>query len=346
MPISLTLEQAHTLATESLEECGCDENNARAVADAMIAAERDLCKSHGLFRLPGYLASLKSGKVDGKAEPTIEQIAPAVLRADGHNGYAPLTLEFAREPLAKCAREQGIAALSIVRSHHFAALWLEASALAEKGLCAFAFTAYKPSMAPAGGSKPFFGTNPMAFAWPRKNKSPMVFDQASSATARGDIMIAAREGRQVEAGFGIDSDGKPTTDPNEILKGAQLPFGGYKGSAIALMIELLVGPLIGERTSPDAGEMDIEDGGPPQGGELIIAIDPGRFGNADGYAEHTEKLFSQLLAQEGTRLPADRRYANRKITARDGIDISDSLYNKILKDTGLPRRYGSGNNSL
>ncbi|MEM7294012.1 MAG: Ldh family oxidoreductase [Pseudomonadota bacterium] len=332
----MSLQQAHDLATESLKLYGCDDDNARAVADTMIAAERDICLSHGLFRLPGYLASLKSGKVDGKASTTIEKIAPGVLRADGHNGFAPLSLEVSREPLAECARENGIAALALVRSHHFAALWLEVAALAEMGLCAFAFTAYKPVMAPAGGNQPFYGTNPMAFAWPRKDKPPMVFDQAASASARGEIMIAAREGREVELGVGIDSNGNPTTDPNEVLQGAQLPFGGYKGAAIALMIELLIGPLIGERTSPDAGELDVEDGGPPQGGEFMMAIDPNRFGNAEGWEAHTEKLFGQLLAQEGTRLPADRRYQNREITAKSGIEVDDSLYAKILKDTGLP----------
>ncbi|MEM7207791.1 MAG: Ldh family oxidoreductase [Pseudomonadota bacterium] len=341
MTIKMTLDQAHDLAVRALQSCSCDEENAHAVADTMIAAERDICKSHGLFRLPGYLASLKSGKVNGSARPTIERIAPAVVRADGHNGFAPLTLEQARGPLTECARDNGIAALSIVRSHHFAALWIEVCALAEMGLCAFAFTAYKPSMAPAGGNKPFFGTNPMAFAWPRKDKPPMAFDQAASATARGDIMIAAREGREVEPGFGIDADGNPTTDPNEILKGAQLPFGGYKGSAIALMIELLIGPLIGERTSPESGRLDVEDGGPPQGGELMLAIDPTRFGNADGWEAQTEALFGELLEQEGVRLPADRRYQNREITARDGIEIVDSLYEKILKDTGLPREFGN-----
>ena len=336
MPVKFSLQEAHDLASEALRLYGCDADNARCVADTMMAAERDLCQSHGLFRLPGYLASLKSGKVNGAAQTTVEQLAPSVLRADGANGFAPLTLEVSRDPLVNCAQQQGIAALSIIRSHHFAALWIEVTALAEMGLCAFAFTAFKPSMAPAGGTKPFYGTNPMAFAWPRKNKPPMVFDQAASATARGEIMIAAREGREVEEGLGIDSDGNPTTDPKAILDGAQLPFGGHKGAAIALMIELLVGPLLGERTSPEAGELDLVDGGPPQGGELIIAIDPARFGNKDGYDEQTEKLFNSLLAQEGTRLPADRRYQNREVTARDGIEISDSLHRKILKDMASP----------
>lgn len=328
--VNLSVDQCHQLAFAALSANGCDEANANALAAVMSAAERDLCHSHGLFRLPGYIASLKSGKVNGSARPTVSRLAPGVVQVQGDLGFAPLAQEVGREPLAEAARANGIAALSIVRTHHFQALWYETAAVAELGLCAMAFTAYMPAVAPAGGSRPFFGTNPMAFAWPRPEGPPMVFDQASSAMARGEIMIAARDGHTLPEGAGVDADGNPTTDPRAILGGAQLAFGGYKGAAIALMIELLVGPLIGECTSPEAARADNKDGGPPTGGELMIAIDPSRFGDPEGYLTHGEQLFAELLAQEGTRLPADRRYANRAVTAAKGVDIPQSLFDNIL----------------
>jgi len=111
--------------------------------------------------------------------------------------------------------------------------------------CGFCPNAY---VAPAGGTKPVYGTNPMAFAWPRAGKPPMVFDQASSASARGEIQLHLRDGKPLPEGWAIDAEGKPTTDPQAALGGAQLTFGGYKGAAIALMVELLAGALIGERT--------------------------------------------------------------------------------------------------
>lgn len=333
--VRISLEDGHDLAMKCLTAAGCDDANARAVADTVIAAERDGCHSHGLFRLPGYLASLKSGKVNGAAKPSVQQLAGGVVQVDGDMGYAPLALAVGREPLAAAARENGIAALSIVRTHHFAALWIETSALAEMGLAAFAFTAYMPAVAPAGGAKPFFGTNPMSFAWPRPGKPPMVFDQAAAAMARGEIMIAARDGHVLPPGAGVDAAGQPTTDPNAILNGgAQLAFGGYKGAAIALMIELLVGPLIGEAASPAAGRRDNKDGGPPTSGELLIAIDPARFGGKGDYAAQAEELFAELLAQEGTRLPGDRRYANRERTPQEGFEIPKDLYDKITAAAG------------
>ena len=327
--ISLTLDQVHRLAFDALVSNGCNDENATAVADTITAAERDKCHSHGLFRLPGYVAALKSGKVNGNARPTVEKLAPAVLRTDGDDGYAPLALKVARDPLVACASENGIATMSMIKIHHFAALWVEIESLTEKGLCALAFTAYMPAVAPAGGTKAFYGTNPIAFGWPRPGKPPMVFDQATSTQAMGQVMIAAREGRELPPGVGIDSEGNPTTDPNEVIKGCLLPFGGHKGAAISLMIELLVGPLIGERCSFEAAAADNRDGGPPRGGELLIAIDPKRFGNTEDPFAHADRLFSALLEQEGTRLPASRRVKGRANSVKNGISIPQELYDKI-----------------
>ena len=325
----LSLDQVYQLAYDCMKANGCNDDNAAALAETMTAAERDLCHAHGLFRLPGYAASLKSGKVDGDAVPSIRKVAPAVLQLDAKNGYAPLALKQAIEPLADCARENGIAAMALIRVHHFAALWMEIEALANMGLAAFAFTAYKPAVAPPGGSKPFFGTNPMAFGWPRSNQPPMVFDQASAAMARGEVMIAARDGKTLPPGVGINKSGEPTTDPKEVLEGAMLTFGGYKGASIALMIELLVGPLIGEHASFEAAINDNNDGGPPQGGELLIAIDPAKFGHPVDPFKHAERLFEELLSQPGTRLPAQRRYENREKTEKDGITVPQSLLDTI-----------------
>ena len=253
--VELSLAQARRLARCCLAANGCDDANAEAVADAITRAERDLCTSHGLFRLPGYVASLRSGKVNGAARPKVETLAPGVLRIHGDGGFAPLALQLARDPLAEAAATQGIAALALVEIYHFAALWAEVEPLAERGLCAFAFHASKAAVAPAGGTAPVFGTDPMAFGWPRRSGPPMVFDQASSALAKGEVMIAARDGHDLPPGIGIDAQGGATTDPAAVLEGALLPFGGYKGAAIALMVELLSGALIGEWCGFEAAEL-------------------------------------------------------------------------------------------
>ncbi|MEP3113026.1 Ldh family oxidoreductase [Nisaea sp.] len=324
--VKMSLEEAHALAVRCLMQHGADEENARAVADIVTAAERDLCHSHGLFRIPGYVASLKSGKVNGKARPAVSDLAPSVVQVAGDGGFAPLALEVGRAALVERAKSNGIAALALNDIYHFAALWPETEALAEQGLAAFAFTAAFPYVVAPGGRTPIFGTNPMAFAWPRPGKHPMVFDQASSTMARGEIMIAARDGHSVPYGAGIDRNGKDTTDPKAILDGgAQLAFGGYKGAALAMMVELLVGALIGDKLSFEAKAADNGDGGPPVGGELIIALDPARFGDGAGFAAHADLLFERMLSDDGVRLPGDRRRKAREETARDGIHVQESL---------------------
>ncbi len=325
----LQKDEIFELAKSTLMGQGCDEENANAVADVITRAEMDGSHSHGLMRLAGYAATLKSGKVNGNARPTIAKLAPAVVQVNGHNGFAPLALQSGRPHLIEAAKKCGIAAMPLIGIHHFAALWAEVEPVAEAGLLAFACTSYKPAVIPAGGSKALYGTNPIAFGWPRKDGPPMVFDQASSVMARGEVMVAAREGHALPEGVGVDSVGKPTTDPNEVLKGAMLAFGGYKGSSIAMMVELLAGGLIGESFSFEAAARDNNDGGPPQGGEFMLAMDPNLFGDADGWADHAEKLFDKIIEQDGTRLPGQRRHTNRATNVNTGVHVSNIVLDKV-----------------
>lgn len=326
---NMSLTAIHSLAKDALMANGCDAENAGAVADIVTKAEGDGCHSHGLMRLPGYVATLKSGKVNGKARPTIKKLAPAVVQVNGHNGFAPLALQRGKKHLIEAAQTCGIAAMPLIGIHHFAALWTEVEPVAKAGLIGFACTSYKPAVIPAGGSAALYGTNPIAFGWPRPGKPPMVFDQASSVMARGEVMLASREGHSLPEGVGVDAAGNPTTDPDEVLKGALLAFGGHKGSSIAMMVELLAGGLIGESFSFEAAARDNGDGGPPQGGEFMFAIDPNLMGDAGGWANHAEALFDKITAQPGARLPGARRHHNRAETAKTGVAVSNIVLDKI-----------------
>ena len=325
--VELSLQDIYALAHRCLSMHGCDADNADAVARTVTDAERDGSVSHGLFRIPGYVASLKSGKVNGCAAPRVETLRSATLRVDGDNGFAPLAHARAIDPLSEAAHEFGVAMLAVVRVHHFAALWHETEALAARGLAALACTAYKPAVAPFGARKALFGTNPLAFSWPRGDQAPMTFDMATASMAMGEVQIAARDGKPVPPGTGLDAEGVATTDPAQIAKGGVLlPFGGHKGSAIALMIELLAAGLIGERFSFEAAEADNNDGGPPRGGEFILALSPAIIGG-DDWAAHAEQLFSRYNELQGARLPGARRHANRENP--DARAVNAALVEKI-----------------
>ena len=150
--VSLSLDEIYDLAKKTLLFNGCDEENASILSNTIMRAERDGSVSHGLFRLPSYTAALKSKKVNGKARPSIQSIAPSVLKVLGNNAFAPMVLSVGLPAVIELAKKNGVAILAITNSHHMAALWPETEAIAETGLVGFACTSYKPAVAPAGAT--------------------------------------------------------------------------------------------------------------------------------------------------------------------------------------------------
>lgn len=309
---TLTIPDIRTLVSTVFKDNGCNKANTDALVNTIASAERDKALSHGLFRVPGYVAALLSGKVNGKAKPEIIEKTPVVFEVDGHNGFAPLALEVGLQKLSEIAKTYGVGVMTIKRSHHFAALWPETEYLAEQGLIGLTCVSYIANVAPFGGSEAIFGTNPISFAWPRPGKDPVVFDMATSSMAMGEVQIAAREGKSVPLGTGLNFDGELSDDPAEIVKGLLLPFGGHKGSAMALMVELLSAGAVGECFSFQAKENDNGDGGPAQGGQFVLALNPEILAGAD-WAEHSEKFFAEYEKIEGCRLPGSTRHKNRHI---------------------------------
>lgn len=330
--ISLSLNEVHALALQVLTHHGLSEAHAQAIARVIVAGERDECHSHGVFRLLMCTASLRDGKVACHAEPKVTDRSAAVVAVNAQFGFSQLAFEIGSRHLVEKARRTGIAALVINHCFHFSALWPEVESLAEQGLAALAMTPSHAWVAPAGGSRPVFGTNPMAFGWPRPGAHPYVFDFATSAVARGEIELYRRSGRPIPPGWGIDAAGAPTTDAATVLhQGAMLTFGGHKGSALSTMIELLAGPLIGDLTSIESKALDGNAGGTPCHGELILAFDPGFFAQGDAGTDQAraEQLF-QAITDQGARLPSQRRFEARARSLAQGVRIPRALHEDVL----------------
>jgi LDH2 family malate/lactate/ureidoglycolate dehydrogenase len=328
----LSLAEAEALALQVLTHHGLSSAQATAMARVMVAGERDECHSHGLYRLLMCTRTLREGKVACHAEPVVSQRSAAVVAVDAQLGFSPLAFEVGSQHLVDKVRRTGIAALVINNCFHFSALWPEVESLAAHNICALAITPAHACVAPAGGKRAVFGTNPIAFSWPRPNGNPYVFDFATSAVARGEIELYRRSGRALPQGWGIDADGAPTTDAATVLQqGAMLTFGGHKGSALATMIELLAGPLLGDLTSLESLAVDGAIGGTPRHGELILAFDPSFFSaNAPG-ADQTraEHLFEAITGQ-GARLPSQRRFEARARSLTHRVSIPRALHDDIL----------------
>jgi delta1-piperideine-2-carboxylate reductase len=304
-------------------KAGLSGPQAAAMAHVIAAGERDACKSHGIYRIEGCLRTLKAGKVVPDAGPVAVSDGSAIVRVDARHGFAPLAIETGLPVLVDRARSLGLAALVINDCTHFSALWPEVEALAEQGLAALALCPSYSSVAPAGGLSPLFGTNPIAFGWPRPGQRPYVFDFATSVVARGEIELHRRAGRPIPEGWAVDAEGAPTTDPERALAGAMLPFGGHKGSAISTLIELLGGPMIGDFTSAEALGVLGTTSLLPRHGELILAFDIARFAGprpGDPLAR-AEVLFDAILGQ-GARLPSQRRFAARARAEAEGVSLT------------------------
>jgi delta1-piperideine-2-carboxylate reductase len=302
---------------------------ASVLAENCASAERDGSHSHGIFRIKGYLSSLAAGWVDGQAVPRVEDVGAGFVRVDAGGGFAQPAMQAAKALLIKKARSAGIAILAIRNSHHFAALWPDVEPFAQEGLVALSVVNSMTCVVPHDAQKPLFGTNPIAFAAPRAQGQPLVFDMATSAIAHGDVQIAAREGRLLPPGMGVDRAGRPTEDPKAILDGgALLPFGGYKGSALSMMVELLSAALTGGNFSFEFDMSTSPGAQTPWTGQTIIVIDPDK-GSGQAFAERSEELVRQMHGVGQQRMPGDRRYRQRERSLAEGIVLATEDLNRL-----------------
>jgi delta1-piperideine-2-carboxylate reductase len=322
-------DELAALLADILEAHGCRREVADILGANMATAEQDGAHSHGIFRIDGYISTLKSGWVDGKAVPAVEDVAPAFVRADARNGFTLPATAAARRLFVDKARTNGAAVLAVRNSHHFSALWPDVEPFAREGLVALSVVNSMAVVVPFGGHKPVFGTNPIAFAAPRTEDDPLVFDLATSALSHGDVQIAAREGRALPDGAGVDAAGNLTTDPKAVLEGgALLTFGGHKGSSIAMMIEIMGAALTGGKFSYEVDWSGHPGAKTPHTGQFILIIDPSRGAMRD-FAARVEALVSRMHDAGVDRQPGDRRYASRRMARERGIPIGNPELDRL-----------------
>lgn len=326
-------EELITLATEALEAAGVTRANAAPVARALVAADLDGLASHGLARLPFYADQAAAGKVDGHAEPRIVQNG-AVVNVDARDGFAYRAIADGLDTGLPLVRETGVAAVAVGNSHHFGVAGHHVERAARDGVCALALGNTPAAIAPWGGYQPLFGTNPLAFAAPRANADPLILDLSLSKVARGKVMMAHKQGEPIPEGWALDAQGNPTTDAAEALAGSMVPLGEAKGSALALMVELLTAGLTGSSLGFEASSFFDAEGAPPRVAQLFILFDPARFGGREVFASRMETLVDAITSQEGTRLPGERRLALRNERAGAPLEVPSALVEDLQRRCG------------
>jgi (2R)-3-sulfolactate dehydrogenase (NADP+) len=325
---TLSLDAAVRFVTKEFQRHGATRSIAASVAKALVAAEADGLKGHGLQRIPTYLAMMKAGKAKGDAKPLASRPRPGVLLVDAAEGFAYPAIDLALKKLPAIAVKQGIAVASITRSNHCGVAGHHVEKLAEAGLVAILFANTPAAMAPAGGRTGVFGTNPIAFAAPLAGRAPVVVDLSLSKVARGNLVTARQKGEAIPLGWALDPEGNPTTDPGKGIAGTMLPLGDAKGAALAFMVEVLAAAVVGTHFAFEASSFLDASGPPPRTGQLIIAIDPAAMGHGR-FAERMATMASAIEGQAGARLSGSRRIALRQKAAETGIVFPGLLLEQI-----------------
>lgn len=328
----IPVEALRRQVTEIFLKAGMTGANAAAVAGVITDAERDACKSHGIYRIEGCLRVIATGHAVPDAVPQVIESETAIIEVEAKGGFSNPAVDAARGALVARARKLGLAALVIRDCLHFSALWHDVEALADEGFAALSMCPSYAFVAPAGGKEPLLGTNPMAFGWPRPGAHPYVYDFATSVAARGEIELHRQAGKPIPDGWAIDAEGQPTTDPEAALAGSMLTFGGHKGSAISTMIELLSGAMLGEIMSKEALEATGGAALLPRHGALILAFAPEVFAARSGRDPLAEgERLLEAFGLQGARLPSQRRFAARAEALEKGIRLTEDEVARLAR---------------
>jgi LDH2 family malate/lactate/ureidoglycolate dehydrogenase/isocitrate/isopropylmalate dehydrogenase len=328
-----------------LEAVGVRPAHARDVARVLAYADLSGIDSHGIARLPAYVGAIGNGVIAVDGEPTVHSDGGAVALVDGHHllGHPVTTLALA-EAIAR-ARRFGVGWVNVRGSSHHGASGSYVHDAAVQGLVGLAATNTGPIVAPTGAARPYLGTNPLALGMPVAGEEPMVFDMATSAVAGGKFEIALRAGKPVPLGWGLDAEGRHTTDPTAVYpgKGALLPLGSHrersshKGYGLGLLVELLTAVLSGGPTGPGVGNLTFRSGArPPDTSHLVVVLDPARLGDAGRIQAETQRLLSELRAMDPldgelpVRTPGQRSAAERSRRRAEGVPLDAETHRALL----------------
>jgi (2R)-3-sulfolactate dehydrogenase (NADP+) len=333
---TLSMEQAAALVRAALGKAGAGEAMARSTAQALVLAEAQGLASHGLSRVPQYAAHLRNGRADGTAIAAVARRKGAALLVDAKQGLAFPACDLAVAEAIATARELGVCFAGVANSHHCGVVVDHLRAAAAAGMVGLGFANSPAAMPAAGGRHPVFGTNPVAAVFPRRRDGqeadPLMIDLSLSEVARGKLMVAAKEGRQIPLGWALDKEGRPTTDPKAGMEGSMLAIGAVsspKGAMLALIVELLVTAVIGAQFGFEASSFFVDEGNQPRIGQAFLVIDPGALAGEASYYQRMEVLVDEMLRDDGVRLAGARRLQLETKSRAQGLSIPDALQRQL-----------------
>ncbi len=327
----IAADTLHRLALDLMLTTGATPEAARSVADSLLNANLAGHDSHGVLRLPAYLAGARDGHLVADATPCLISKSGAVAIIDAADGWGQPAMWLATRAAIDCAREFGLGSAVVRRSYHIGRVAPYVEAVAQEGMIGMAMANAAPAVAPYGGRARVMGTNPFAWAVPRAaGKPPVCLDVATAGIAEGKLRVARAKGLTVPAGNVIDSAGRASVDPADFYAdGALVPFGLHKGSGISLLAQFIGRGLAGLDTSIYSGPRGVN-------GPFILAMDISRFTDPDEFRAQVESqcdAVTACLPAEGfdcVMLPGQPEIATREVRERDGVPVPETTWRELL----------------
>ncbi len=328
---TLTLADIEQLTHDALYACGARGAQLAAATESVVSAEAEGIRIVGLGFLSIYCDQLLARKIDGEAQPQISQPAGSRLHANANNGFCHTAFLAAFDDWIAMTKQQGIGLLTVSHSNSGGVVGWFVEKAAAAGMICLGFSNSSPMMAPVGGSKPFHGTNPLAFACPSgEDSAPLVIDMATSQVAYVAVKERADAGLSIPESWGRDANGQPTTDPWDVVNGGQMgPLGGDKGALLALMVDILAGGLGGPSFSYQASSIVDDQGGPMGIGQTFIAIDPGHNPQQLAFVPRIEAMLQAMAEAGSERYPGLRRAQLSQQALTKGIEVESQLLDEI-----------------
>jgi LDH2 family malate/lactate/ureidoglycolate dehydrogenase len=314
---------------------GLSETDSGTVADSLVGANLRGVDSHGVARLAVYIKRLKLGMVNPKPDVRVIEESDATLLVDGDDGMGQVVGKKAMELGINKARSNGAVYIGVKRSTHFGTGAYFVQQGVRENFITYAMSNAPSTMAPWGGIEPYIGTNPYAFGIPAGKYDPIILDMATSVVARGKIILAAQAGTDIPEGWAIDKEGRPTTDAQAGLDGSVLPFGGPKGYAISLMIDIMSGVLTGAGFGPHINNMYGDYDKAQNVGHFFQLIDITRFMPVDLFKQRVDQMIEEIKSSpkaEGCNeifVPGEIEFNIERKRQAEGITISKEVYADI-----------------
>jgi uncharacterized oxidoreductase len=312
-----------------IEAVGTPAEPAREVGDSLVEANLVGHDSHGVLRLPWYIAAVRRGAILPAAEPAVIARAGATARVDGERGWGQIAARLATHTAIEIAAQHGIAGVTIVRCNHIGRVGAYVRTIAEAGMVGIALCNASPAVAPYGSYRPLMGTNPFAWAAPRGvSHEPLVLDFATAIVAEGKLRVARAKGEPLASGLIFDAQGRPTTDAADFYAGGALrTFGEHKGSGLSVLIELMARGLTGvDHSTEDSQGFN---------GTLIMALNIAAFAPPEQFTAAAERLASQVggLAPasgfDTVLLPGEPEELSRRKRRAEGIPLPDTTWGEL-----------------